>query len=162
MKFASAIAAVALTLISSAHAQDSKIPMTVGQALQVLGALRSLDGQQVVVKMNGADAAITQPWQFKSGVLRLAIADDIAVLSKLEAATEKARVGIIREITKGGDRVQAGTPEMVEFQRQYDDLNAAPFSGVDALSKIDAKALNLDVNEIPVTTLSALTPILSR
>lgn len=148
--------------VASPAQEVPKSPMTVGEAIQVLGALRALDGQQVIVKQNGGDVVVAQPWKFSSATLRLAIADNIAILSKLETSTDKARVGIIREIANGGDRVSVGTKEFDEFQRQYDAMNAAPYGAAGALTRIDAKALNLDVNEIPVTTLSALWPILSR
>jgi hypothetical protein len=171
MKFFNYVCAVVIACgLTAAAAQEAKPPMTVGDALQALGALRTLDGHQVVVKQNGQDVVVVQPWQFKSGALRLAIADDIAILTRLETSTDAARQNIVKEILKdmppkadGAPPVVApGSKEMENFVKQYNDLLAVPFAKAVTLTPIDAKALNLDVNEIPVTTLSALSPILNR
>lgn len=171
LKYARIIAALSLLnfaavcgLAVAAVAQESPPQMTVGDAQQALVALRNLDGRQVVVQVNGQNAIVLEPWQFKSGALRLAIAEDITALGKLEAATERARQSIVREVLKvsGADRLVPGTKEMDEFIRQYNEVLAAPYADAPKLARIDAKLLQLDVNEISGTTLSALAPLLNR
>lgn len=137
--------------------------MPVSQAIQVLGALRNLDGHQVIVKANGVETVVNQPWTFGSGTVRLAIATDIALFEAVFNAVEKTRLGIIAEITKGkepGFQIQPNTPEMADFLKQYNEALGAPASGLERVVRIKTVDLRLDVNEIPVTTLSALLPIL--
>ena len=168
MKTIAAIALAAIVLTSPAIAQ-SKPKLTVAQALSLLAALRNLDGHMSVVKQNGQDVTIMVPWEFGSGILRARVAGDISILVPIEKTTEETRQGIIREIVatmppgKDGKQllgVVPGTPQFDDFQRQYQSaLDAeAPINGV--LARIKMSDLKLDKNEIPVTALSALTPIL--
>lgn len=151
---------IAATLATCAadgvRAQDAPPTITVRKALEVLSGLRALDGRQVIVK----DSVVMQPWDFKNGALRLVIASDITTLTQLEQTTDKARIQILLELRRnaGQQKLEPGTPEFEEFSRQYEDMLAKAWDG--KLEKIDAKSLNLDINEIPASVLSALQPIL--
>lgn len=139
--------------------------ITISQALTVLGALRNLDGHQVIVKVNGQDTVVFQPWDFGSAVLRLKIASDINVLTAVETSQNNIRQTIIKEITKDkppGFQIAANSPEMDEFTRQYNDLLAQPAAGSEDLAHISAAELKLDKNEIPPTTIAGLGPILDH
>ena len=46
---------------------------------------------------NGADNVIMQPWEFGSGVLRLRIANDIAIVDHSLKLIEEARQGMVKE-----------------------------------------------------------------
>ena len=82
-----------LIATSIAFAQDKPlVKITVAQALSLLSGLRTLDGHQVIVKQNGQDAVVVQPWDFGSGLLRLKIANDISILAAVEKSAEDARV----------------------------------------------------------------------
>lgn len=165
MKNLKLAATLALAVLAAVPAAAQKIAMPVSQAIQVLGALRNLDGHQVIIKSNGVETVVNQPWTFGSGSVRLAIANDIVVLEGVFAAVEKTRLGIIGEITKGkepGFQIQPNSPEMTEFLRQYNEALIAPAVGVDRLVRIKTVDLRLDVNEIPVTTLSTLLSILEQ
>lgn len=174
-------AAAAIAVLSAAaHGQDAPKPadlelrgsiaqvltiasskLSVTQALQMLTALRGLDGRQVAVKNAGQDAVILQAWEFSNGLLRLAIAQNIAVLSVVEQNDEKIRTSIVREVFKG-EAAKEGTPEMAEFVRQLNDARNAPVLGVEQLKRIAAKDLKLERNEIPSSILAALVPILDQ
>lgn len=153
-------ALLAASMIGAAFAADTK-PLTVGQALSMLSALRNLDGRMIVIKQNGADATIMQPWDFGSGTLRLRIAKNVTALAATEAAVETSRQNIIKELSKGlkpGASIVPNTPEWEAFMQQYADVMASPAS-VD-LFRIKASELKLDKNEIPITAISALAPII--
>lgn len=159
------VAASTFPAIGAGDAPDKPTQQTVlttAQALTILQGLRNLDGHQVIAKQNGQDTMVVVPWDFKNGSLRLAIANNIALLTLVEAANEKALAQIRLEVFKG-QPPKENSPEVVEFQRQYSDAMARPVPGaMEKLERIKGSALKLDVNEIPGTTLGALGPILDR
>jgi hypothetical protein len=144
--------------------------ITIAQANPMATALRNLDGHMIVIKQNGADTAIMAPWEFGSGSLRLRIANDLTLLDAVLKVAEEARGTIVKELLKkASDRtgetlteLKAGTPENDEFQKQFAELLAQPAPGTQDLARIKASELKLDRNEIPVTVLSALAPILDQ
>lgn len=167
---AALIVACSLAVIVGASAQDAKPspvaakPMTVGQALQVLGALRQLDGHQVIIKQGDQTTTVSQPWEFKNGGLRMDIATDVAILALVEQNVEKIRQQIVSEILKnapGRTAVTPGTPEFEDFVKQYQAALDAP-ANVPGLVRIKAKDLRLDVNEIAPSVLGAMAPVIDR
>lgn len=128
-------------------AAQAKPKLTVGQGLSLLAALRTLDGHQVVIRQNGQEAVVLVPWELASGSLRLRVASNISILAINEKVAEDARQAILRE---GKDTAQA----------QYAEALEQPAQGGDDLSRIKASELRLDKNEMSVTALSALAPIL--
>jgi len=166
-----AIVLAAMLASTTAFAQ-AKPKLTVLQALTLLAGLRSLDGHQVAVKgANGQETAVTVPWEFNSGSLRATIAGDITLLLQVEKSTEDARQAIVREILakmpedKAGHKptmIPPGSPEYEDFQKQYTELlnHDSPIS--EQLARIKVSKLKLDKNEISVTSLSALSPILDQ
>jgi hypothetical protein len=139
-------------------------PIKVGQINTLSTAIRNLDGHMVVVKQNGADNVIMIPWDFGSASLRLRLAANLTILEAAAKNVEGVRVSTIQEITKkaGIAEIKPGSPEYDEFQRQYAELLEGPAPGTEALARIKASELKLDVNDIPVTVLSALAPILDN
>lgn len=146
-----------------------KLPtkITNGDALSMLAALRNFDGRIVVIKQGGQDATVMVPWEFNSGTLRLRIARNVAALAVVEKTMEDARISILKELLKdippGPDGKPAqglppGSTAFEAFQRQYAEALNAPAEVT--LFRIKASELKLDKNEIPVTALSALAPIL--
>jgi hypothetical protein len=141
--------------------------LTVAQSLSMLQAMRVLDGRTVVVKQNGGETAVVQPWDFGSGALRLRIAKNTTALAEIEKALEDTRQAIVREILKSmppakdgtaPTEIPPGTPQWSELQKQFGDALNAPAQVT--LSRIRASELKLDRNEIPGTALSAMAPIL--
>lgn len=152
----------ALALMSPATAADK---ITIGQAFPLANALRSLDGHTVVIKQNGADATVMVPWDFGSGALRLRIANNIAILDAVANTVNDTRLKIVKEIIKNSanpaaTEIKPGTPEFDDFQRQYNEMMIQPANGTQDLARIKASELRLDKNEIPVTVITALKPIL--
>lgn len=136
-----------LLLTTAALADPSKI--TVREALALAGALRSMDGG-------------SKGYEFGSGVIRLKLANDLAIVQAVEASTEKARQSIVREILKGSGavKIEIGTPEYDNFSTQYNAVLDQSAPGTQDLARVKASDLKLDKNEIPVTVLSAMKPIL--
>jgi hypothetical protein len=164
-----ALALLALSIAAPASAED-KGKITVQEAQQLSTALRNLDGRMIVIKQNGADNVIMQPWEFGSGVLRLRIANDIAIVDHSLKLVEEVRLGMVKEglqkikARTGDDAtdMKPGTPEFDEFQKQYQELISQPAPGTQDLARIKASDLKLDKNEIPVTVLTALAPIMDN
>jgi len=162
-----AIVAALATLTAPAFASD-KIALTLAQPLSV--ALRNLDGHMIVIKQNGQDATVMTPWEFGSGSLRLRIANNITILDAALKTAEDTRLAIIKELLKkSSDRtgspvteIKPDMPESAEFQKQFADLMAQPAAGTQDIARIKTSELKLDKNEIPVTVLSALGPILDQ
>jgi hypothetical protein len=175
--YAAAITAAILLLILIAVLILVPIPakaenpgkITIAQAAAMATALRNMDGHIIVVKQGGIDNMVMIPWDFGSASLRLRIASDIAILDGVARSVETSRQAIIKELlAKANERtpdksvteIKPGMPEYEEFQRQYADLNGSPAPGTQDLARIKASELHMDRNDIPVTVLSALGPIL--
>lgn len=137
-----------------------KIP--VRDAIVLATALRNLDGHLAIVKQNGQEGTVMVPWEFGSGNLRQRITDDLIIAAQVELATDRTRQNILREIAKkaGAVKVDPGTPEFEEFQRQYNEVLDSPAAGTEKLERIKVSELKLDKNEIPITILAAMKPIL--
>lgn len=156
------IYAVSVTgfVVAAALGADKPPAFSNAQALSMLQAFRNLDGRQVVVKQQSGETLVMQPWDFGSGTLRLRIARNITALAAIEKTIDDARQNVIKELLRKGQiaAIVPGSTEHEEFQRQMNDiLNDG--AQVD-LSRIKASEFRLDKNELPVTALSALAPIL--
>lgn len=151
-----------LLLIGPALAESKKPPLTNSEALSLLQALRALDGRQVVVKQGATESIVMQPWDFASGTLRLRIARNITALAVIERTVDETRINILKELIAkklgNADGITPGSPGYDEFQKQF--LAVLNEGAAADLSRIRASELRLDKNDIPVTALSALAPIL--
>jgi len=167
MRTVTAIAfAAILATTAIAAADDRPQTITIEQGLKILGALRSIDVHPVIVKQSdGKESVQMMPWEYGSPKLRLTIANDITILEAAEKSYNLARLAIVKEVLKdkpAGTQIVDGTPEGVEFTRQYSELIAQPAPGGADLAHIKASDLKLDKNEIPSTVLSGLGPILDQ
>jgi hypothetical protein len=153
-----------LAVAPLAHAGDVKpTSITVREVLSLAQGLRNLDGHIIVIKRNGQDDTVMIPWEFGSGSLRLRIANDIAITDAVVSKAEQARQSIFKEaLAKAGGvpELKPNTPEYAAFLKQYEDLLDQQAPGGLDLAHIKASELKLDKNEIPVTVLTALKPIL--
>jgi hypothetical protein len=156
------IVLIATALIVTPATADDAGKISVKEALGLAQALRNLDGHMVVIKKDGADTTVMVPWEFGSGSFRLKIAGDLAIVTAVEQNLEKTRQAIIKEIEKerGLDDIKPGTPEYQEFLKQYSDALDQPAGGTQDLARIKGSDLKLDKNEIAVTVLQAMKPIL--
>lgn len=160
-----AIAVATLLSVSPAFAQ-ARPPVSVSQGLVLVGALRALDGRHATVK--GSETAVMVPYEFGSPTLRLRIAKNIALLAQTERAAEEARLAILRDVmgwtSDGvvGNMPTPGTPQHDEFLRRFQAMLDGPVKESEQLARLSASELRLDKNEIPVTVLSMLIPILDE
>lgn len=157
------LAVVVALLLASPALAGEKIP--VRDALSLAIALRNLDGRMVVVDgKDGQKGTIMQPWEFKSGIVRLRVAENLTILAQVERAAEDARMGIFKQVSQkfGVTEFPPGTAANEAFQQLYEEVLKAPAAGTENLHRIKAGDLKLDVNEIGVTVLSAMAPILDR
>lgn len=141
MRMCGILAALCLCLsFASARADD----LTIGQCRAIYGALVGLD-------------------HYKLGAARMTIALDIAALTPIWQASEKARIGMIAEIA-GGKDIQPGTPEYAAFVQRFDADLGKP-CGL-TLGHVKIADLKLgdgpDENAIPPTSLAAMVPIEDR
>jgi hypothetical protein len=162
----SLIAATTILLLAAfpvARAEEPK-KITVGEAIALAQALRSLDGHIVVIKRNGQDDTVVSPWEFASGSLRLRIASDMAIADRIANAAEQGRQAMVKEILQkaGVSELKPGAAETEDFLKQYQEVMDQPATGAQDFARIKASELKLDKNEIPVTVLNALAPILDR
>jgi uncharacterized protein YdbL (DUF1318 family) len=150
------------------EAAEKSQGITVDQAVQLATALRNFDGHLVVIKQNGAENTVMIPWEFGDGRLRLRVSNNLAILDAAIKSINAAQIAIFKEATqKASERtgktevdLPVGTPERIDYDRQNDELLKQPAPGTQDLSRIKASELKLDKNEIPVTVLTALKPIL--
>lgn len=143
--------------------------LTVLGAVNMLRAIRTLDSpHDVTVKQDGKDVTVKQTWTFGSGTFRMKIARNAAALATTEQDVEKARIGIVQELLKTAEPDKDGkkpteilptSPQYPELQKQFNDVLNAP-AQVTGLMRIKASELKLDINEIPVEVLAALSPII--
>lgn len=168
MKNLAIVGAIAALVVAAPAFASDKIALSVAQPLSV--ALRNLDGHLIVIKQNGQDGTVMVPWEFGSGALRLRIANNITILDAALKTAEETRIAIVKELLKkASDRtgapvidIKPDMPENAEFQKQFADLMAQPAAGTQDLARIKTSELHIDKNEIPVTVLSALAPILDQ
>lgn len=161
MLFAAVLTAAAVP----ARAADTAA-ISVRDALTLASGLRNLDGRlQIIKQPGGGEGTVMVPWEFGSGSFRLRIANDLAIVAAVEKSSEEVRQAIVRELLKrtpGETGLKVGTPEYDEFQKQFNQVLDSPAPGARDLSRIKASELKLDKNEIPVTVLQALKPILDQ
>jgi hypothetical protein len=136
--------------------------VTVQQAIDLQTALRNLDGHLVIIKQNGQDGTVMVPWEFGDGRLRLRIANDLAIIDTAVKAANEAGKAVFQEVSKkfNVQELKAGTPERAEYDKLIAEISSAPAAGTQDLAKIKASELKLGKNEIAITVLEALGPIL--
>lgn len=156
-----AIIAAFLALPAAPLRADPPAKITVRQAISIAQALRNLDGHMIVTKQNGADQTVMIPWEFGSGSLRLRIANNLSIVAAVETSFETARKSVIKEIG-GTSTPNPGTPEYETLLKQLNEVLDQPAAGSQDLARIKASELKLDKNEIPITVISALEPILDN
>lgn len=120
--------------------------VTINTAHRLVNALLALDGRQRAVKNGEAETVIIEP--YKLGVARLAIARNVSRLRAVLADFEKARDGLIREISNGGDSIdpKANPDGFKKFTISVNEMLGQE-AEVD-LEPLKASQLKLDENDI--------------
>lgn len=107
-----------------------------------LAALRSLDGDK------------TTGFRF-SGKTRYAIAKNIMLLARHAEAIEDTRIKLIRGISPETYELKPGTPEAKAFTDEFERFMSEQVEVANVL-KVNLEELDLDNNQIPVSSLSSL------
>ncbi len=162
---------VAATFAASASSRaadqpDKPKPPTVGEVLSIMAALNGIDAHQTGI-VDNAGNPVTAPNNFRlGGAVRLAIAVNIdqgrIVIKSYQDALTALRVQI------AGEGRDVPKEKLDEFNREHGKMLEAPSSAL--LARIKLADLCLDAappacpakNEIPVSTLSLLLPIIDR
>lgn len=160
-----ALIAASIASGAAAYAADEKpkpAKVTNEDALKLAVALRNLDGHAASVKNNGQDAVIMIPWDFGSASLRLRIANDLTIAAAVERSVTEARSATFKELIRkaGVKELAAGTKEREDYEKQDRALLDEAAPGSQDLARIKVSELKLDKNEIAVTVIEALRPIL--
>ena len=146
MKKTAILVATMLAFVNPASAA------TVGECLATLNGLQALDHYDTV------EAGKPVAKQYKlAGSVRFTLAMNLAELQKVMDATQKARQGILNEISDGV-MPAAGSPK---YQPYIDAFQAVLDRPCEVkLATIKVQDLNLDQNEVPFGVLAQIRPIL--
>lgn len=150
-------AAAVVALIDHHELRAEPAKMTIADCQAVLVGLNGLDGR---AEMTKDGAAVTVPYQFGNGALRLAIQQNIAALNGVQQAFVKVQQDLFREIAGSATEIKPNTLEFAKYQKAVMDAQASPCDVT--LVRIKASDLKLDKNEIPGSVLGALDRILDR
>ena len=134
-------AALALLLAHSAAAEPLKL--TVGEAVDLIDALRGLDGYPEMVSEDGKSRIIKRPFVL-DGPVRMAITQDIIALTPFEKAYQRAHDDKLCELSAGACRIADGTPA-AKTLLDYDAENKQAPAAVD-LAPLSVEQLKLDKN----------------
>ena len=108
----------------------------------VVAALRSLDGDKVA------------GFRF-TGKVRYAIAKNIMLLSRHAEAIEETRIKLIRGVSPETYELKPGTPEAKAFTDEFEKFLSESVEITNVI-KVNLEELDLDTNQIPVSSLSVL------
>lgn len=126
--------------------------LTTQQVLRLVEAFQHFD--QAPQMHDGKPAR--EPYKL-AGTVRMAMARNIAKLGEVVGAYQKARNGLIYEhAAAGGNTVAAD--RLADYERAHADLLESTHE-IEVIRLSEAN-LQLDVNEIPVSVLAALIPVM--
>jgi len=134
--------------------------LKINQIKELQDALSNLDGYQRAVKVDGADKLVFQPYSL-SGKTRYAIAKNLRILTTKISDFNKARDGLIKEISGGQNFIKKEDTENVEkFVARVNEL-AEVEDDVDGLIQFTLAELGLeletDLNPFPSSVINGLT-----
>lgn len=134
--------------------------LKINQIKTLHDAFSSLDGYQRAVKVDGAEKLIFQPYTL-SGKTRYAIAKNLRILGSKITDFNKARDGLITEISGGQTFIKKEDTEKIEtFVTKVNEL-AEVEDEVDGLLSVTPAELGLeletDLNPFPSNVINGLT-----
>lgn len=140
---------------------SNAITLKIKDITSLYGALSSLDGEQKVVE--GAEGALSKivivPYKF-GGKARWAIVKNLGILKRYVDDFGKSRDALINELSSGAGLIQEDDHQTIAKLNQGLTEILETEQEVSGLLKLSEDSLNLDQNQIPVTTLLVLTPLL--
>ena len=149
--------AAALALIAHSAAAEP-LKLTVGEAVDLIDALRGLDGYPEMVSEDGKSRIIKRPFVL-DGPVRMAITQDIIALTPFERAYQRAHDDKLCELSAGACRIADGTPA-AKTLLDYDAENKQAPAAVE-LAPLSVEQLKLDKNAaIGPAILVPLAPLL--
>ena len=134
--------AAALALIAHSAAAEP-LKLTVGEAVDLIDALRGLDGYPEMVSEDGKSRIIKRPFVL-DGPVRMAITQDIIALTPFEKAYQRAHDDKLCELSAGACRIADGTPA-AKTLLDYDAENKQAPAAVE-LAPLSVEQLKLDKN----------------
>ena len=125
----------------------------------VHSALQSLDGYERVIKEGAGERVVHVAYRF-DGRTRVKIALALGAMESHLGALQTTANGLIREISEGQERIDAGNAEQVA--RYNAEMNAALEHEVACeLDPLTFDELLRDDNPIPGSVLAALSPLIA-
>lgn len=144
-----------MTMAAPAQSPPPTTTLTVRQAVAIITATQSLDGRMVLARQDGRDVAIMQPWAFE-GALRMRLVGNLAALQPNLATAEQVRA----KFSAAAAGLKPDSPEYRELAAEADRALDAPALGAAQVRRVKVSELRLDRNDIPISVLAALAPLL--
>jgi hypothetical protein len=119
--------------------------------LVLRNALNSLEGREQAVEAKDGTHLVRRPFKF-AGKTRLKIARDLRACEGAFEEYDAARVGLVRELAGGGEKVPEG--KLAEFTQRHEELLKEEAEV--ALAPLTEAELNLDDNDVPHWALAVL------
>lgn len=130
--------------------------------LEINAALSALDGTPTVVKgENGVEKTVIVPYQF-SGKVRWGISKNLNVLKRVSEDFSKTRDALINEVSNGTGRIEPENEAAIKLLNSKVAEVFATEEDTKGLLSLPFDGLNLDTNQIPVSILAALEPIIAE
>lgn len=153
---------ISQTIIHSIMPATVAPTLPIKTLLEINAALSVLDGTPTIVKgENGTEKTVTVPYQF-SGKVRWGISKNLNVLKRISEDFSKTRDSLISDVSGGIGRIE---PENEAAIKLFNEKIAEVFTTEEdtkGLLSLPFEGLNLDVNQIPVSILAALEPIIAE
>lgn len=151
------IALLCLPLTAAAQGSKTKeVAAPVSRMIALANAIASLDGSDRVVKDGASERVVKEPYKFERG-FRIAMARNLTALKPILEGYEK-ELSVIR-VEIGGE-IKDGSPAMMRLNEENRRLLAIVQKA--NLFTIAEAELKLDVNQIQISILSALEPIMEH
>lgn len=154
MIFAAAIAAILVSAVMIAAAQDAKRMLTISEVVEIGNALRGL---KTYTAQDRSGAAITLSYKFDGPTL-MTMANNIRKADDVTKAYQEAVNALIVQISDGGSQVPPD--KMVEFNKQLTAMGNQRTS-ID-LGRMREGDLKMGDQPLAPATIAALLPILDK
>lgn len=136
---------------------------TLQNLLDLFRTLRSFNGRETVVEIEGQNRLITEPYQFDARVC-WAVAKNLNTLKQHVEAFEEARAALLKGVA-GQDAApldpQKDPAKFAEFSQGMTALLGQTVK-VDGLVPLKLEGLRLDKNPIPPGTLAVLADLIAE
>ncbi len=140
---------------------DTGISVKNRDILNLLKALSALDGRPTPVTVKDKDREVTQivikPYSF-SGTARLAMARALVAVKDVNDALSRTHDGLVKQFADPADPTQVSDANMQAFTDEWEKVLDAAV--VLKFARISCTELRVEENQLPVSVLAALDPLL--